>query len=255
MDHSLLQACASRILQSGVVPTARCAFRYPGRSPHPGPGLCLLPAGGSASSAESGRRGSNPRHQPWEGCALPTELRPHDFSVGCPGRWGFLPGLDRPHAVNHCTTSMVPPSSPGYGPGLEDSAHETEPRGGMELAGLEPATPGTIVAPQYAGPARTMTSALPTCATTPGCRRRMSKPRPPACGAGALPLSYSCLLSAAHRRPQALRPSVGSSHRVVNLSLVGRQLTLLPLHTTRRPLIGTTVEVHPKTTCMNGFAA
>src|SRR5690606_12245274 len=26
---------------------------------------------------KSGRRDSNPRHQPWEGCALPTELRPH----------------------------------------------------------------------------------------------------------------------------------------------------------------------------------
>src|SRR5580704_5459330 len=25
----------------------------------------------------SGRRGSNPRPQPWQGCALPTELLPH----------------------------------------------------------------------------------------------------------------------------------------------------------------------------------
>ena len=25
----------------------------------------------------SGRRGSNSRPQPWQGCALPTELRPH----------------------------------------------------------------------------------------------------------------------------------------------------------------------------------
>ena len=25
----------------------------------------------------SGRRDSNPRHQPWQGCTLPTELRPH----------------------------------------------------------------------------------------------------------------------------------------------------------------------------------
>ena len=25
----------------------------------------------------SGRRGSNSRHQPWQGCTLPTELLPH----------------------------------------------------------------------------------------------------------------------------------------------------------------------------------
>ena len=25
----------------------------------------------------SGKRDSNPRHQPWQGCALPTELFPH----------------------------------------------------------------------------------------------------------------------------------------------------------------------------------
>ena len=28
---------------------------------------------------QSGKRDSNPRHQPWQGCALPTELFPHDF--------------------------------------------------------------------------------------------------------------------------------------------------------------------------------
>src|SRR5512138_263582 len=27
---------------------------------------------------ESGKRDSNPRPQPWQGCALPTELFPHD---------------------------------------------------------------------------------------------------------------------------------------------------------------------------------
>ena len=26
----------------------------------------------------SGKRDSNPRHQPWQGCALPTELFPHN---------------------------------------------------------------------------------------------------------------------------------------------------------------------------------
>ena len=30
-------------------------------------------------SSLSGRRDSNPRHQPWQGCALPTELLPHNF--------------------------------------------------------------------------------------------------------------------------------------------------------------------------------
>jgi hypothetical protein len=28
-------------------------------------------------SRQSGKRDSNPRHQPWQGCALPTELFPH----------------------------------------------------------------------------------------------------------------------------------------------------------------------------------
>jgi hypothetical protein len=29
----------------------------------------------------SGKRDSNPRHQPWQGCALPTELFPHLFII------------------------------------------------------------------------------------------------------------------------------------------------------------------------------
>ena len=29
----------------------------------------------------SGRRDSNPRHQPWQGCTLPTELRPHKLTT------------------------------------------------------------------------------------------------------------------------------------------------------------------------------
>ena len=32
----------------------------------------------------SGRRDSNSRHQPWQGCTLPTELRPH--YIWCPRR-------------------------------------------------------------------------------------------------------------------------------------------------------------------------
>ncbi len=30
-----------------------------------------------ATPGQSGKRDSNPRHQPWQGCALPTELFPH----------------------------------------------------------------------------------------------------------------------------------------------------------------------------------
>ena len=43
---------------------------------------CLLLYGGCCRLPDycliwSGRRGSNPRPQPWQGCALPTELLPH----------------------------------------------------------------------------------------------------------------------------------------------------------------------------------
>ena len=37
----------------------------------------------------SGKRDSNPRPQPWQGCALPTELFPHYFKVSLP-RLGFI---------------------------------------------------------------------------------------------------------------------------------------------------------------------
>src|SRR5450830_66470 len=33
----------------------------------------------SVTAIQSGRRDSNPRPQPWQGCALPTELLPQDF--------------------------------------------------------------------------------------------------------------------------------------------------------------------------------
>src|SRR5687767_4234756 len=35
---------------------------------------------------ESGRRGSNPRHQAWKACALPTELLPRSFRPPTPDR-------------------------------------------------------------------------------------------------------------------------------------------------------------------------
>src|SRR5688500_110875 len=37
---------------------------------------CLLPVACSSQPVESGKRDSNPRPQPWQGCALPTELFP-----------------------------------------------------------------------------------------------------------------------------------------------------------------------------------
>src|SRR5512141_1065649 len=33
--------------------------------------------GAPCPEGQSGKRDSNPRHQPWQGCALPTELFPH----------------------------------------------------------------------------------------------------------------------------------------------------------------------------------
>ena len=39
-----------------------------------------LPLGYVAQKIKwSGKRGLNPRHQPWQGCALPTELFPQKF--------------------------------------------------------------------------------------------------------------------------------------------------------------------------------
>src|SRR5579883_3380006 len=41
----------------------------------------------------SGRRGSNPRPQPWQGCALPTELLPHRERIF--ERTSFIPDRQR----------------------------------------------------------------------------------------------------------------------------------------------------------------
>jgi hypothetical protein len=48
----------------------------------------------------SGRRGSNSRHQPWQGCTLPTELRPHYF--GGPDRTRTR----HPHGANVVLSQM-----------------------------------------------------------------------------------------------------------------------------------------------------
>ena len=59
----LVGCWAAGPLERGSVCTAeriRCDYRTP---PCP--------------EGQSGKRDSNPRHQPWQGCALPTELFPH----------------------------------------------------------------------------------------------------------------------------------------------------------------------------------
>jgi hypothetical protein len=53
----------------------RCDYRKP---PCPG------------NPGQSGKRDSNPRHQPWQGCALPTELFPH---------WRFDPGFQQSELI------------------------------------------------------------------------------------------------------------------------------------------------------------
>jgi hypothetical protein len=44
---------------------------------HPGPPRQKREAGASLDAIWSGKRDSNSRPQPWQGCALPTELFPH----------------------------------------------------------------------------------------------------------------------------------------------------------------------------------
>ena len=53
----------------GAVFTWECKERNP-RCDYREPPCPSLPG-------QSGKRDSNPRHQPWQGCALPTELFPH----------------------------------------------------------------------------------------------------------------------------------------------------------------------------------
>ena len=45
----------------------------------------------------SGKRDSNSRPQPWQGCALPTELLPHFFRLGSANIHTFLISQNRPN--------------------------------------------------------------------------------------------------------------------------------------------------------------
>src|ERR671933_331737 len=48
-------------------------------------------------SLESGKRDSNPRPQPWQGCALPTELFPRAFGNIAGTRWRLKARGSRAH--------------------------------------------------------------------------------------------------------------------------------------------------------------
>ena len=61
---------------------SRCGFRVPEADA----AASQTKKGSAASLSDwSGRRVSNSRPQPWQGCALPTELLPHDTCCGKPG--------------------------------------------------------------------------------------------------------------------------------------------------------------------------
>ena len=50
----------------------------------------------------SGRRDSNPRHQPWQGCTLPTELRPHQLTTtSVEDRCNGVNGVISPVGITH----------------------------------------------------------------------------------------------------------------------------------------------------------
>jgi hypothetical protein len=64
---------SSRIRRHGCRERAAKLVFRPGVSP----GTTKAPVDDRGLHIWSGRRGSNSRPQPWQGCALPTELRPH----------------------------------------------------------------------------------------------------------------------------------------------------------------------------------
>ena len=73
--------------------------------------LPLRPLGYSAKIIKStlvdflsGKRDSNPRHQPWQGCALPAELFPHI---------SFLKFFNEPATSSHwdCALLIYPPQT------------------------------------------------------------------------------------------------------------------------------------------------
>ena len=48
---------------------------------------CILLFPHPTPTLQSGRRGSNPRHQAWKACALPAELLPHNQPCSPRGKW------------------------------------------------------------------------------------------------------------------------------------------------------------------------
>jgi hypothetical protein len=63
----------------GILSPPRLPFRHPGgpTQEHARTGVAPLgPLPNIVRKAQSGKRDSNPRPQPWQGCALPTELFP-----------------------------------------------------------------------------------------------------------------------------------------------------------------------------------
>ncbi len=141
------EGCSCRPADDGGGMWSRTQINFPVRSrclPGPGAG----PGRSHTEKAEgpgrddrgllslSGRRGSNSRPQPWQGCALPTELRPHaSVRLSPSGATATLPDpedrsrlSERVTGIAHCasplergrsTTELHPRDSSG--PGLSAS--------------------------------------------------------------------------------------------------------------------------------------
>src|SRR5256714_13279213 len=61
---------------------------------------------------ESGKRDSNPRPQPWQGCALPTELFPRAVGQSNRSVGFFVPPPPPPPPPPHPPTAPLPPLPP-----------------------------------------------------------------------------------------------------------------------------------------------
>ncbi len=86
----------------------------------------------AASRPRSGRRGSNPRPQPWQGCALPAELLPPvgRIVVGCHGEpnGSHLPVEPNPPAPRSETGSSATSLHTTAGTGVMTSWATRSPR-------------------------------------------------------------------------------------------------------------------------------
>ena len=83
-EHKILSLARLPISPSGYVPTARVLRPHSSHTPREDANAKRERSGAPvsyrptvfAANGESGKRDSNPRPQPWQGCALPTELFP-----------------------------------------------------------------------------------------------------------------------------------------------------------------------------------